>query len=137
MIPIKLSLSGFLCYRDLVEINFKNNNMVIENSLLYAIVWALFGKVSKQQNPLIHPDVKAAEVTFQFQHEGITYRVQRTLPRGKTMLLEFHILLPLYKGWKSLTERTVRDTQAILDKTLRMDYKSFINQYINPESPRE
>ena len=78
-----------------------------------------------------HPEVKAAEVAFQFEYEGGTYRVQRSLPRGKGTLLEFHILQHGENGqrpaWKPLTERTVRETQARMEKTLRMDYETFTN----------
>ena len=141
MIPIKLSLSGFLSYHDPVEVDFtafdlaciSGQNGAGKSSLLDAITWALFGQARKRDDSLIHshPDVKAAEVTFQFEYEGSTYRVQRTLPRGKTTLLEFNILQhgdgSQRPAWKPLTERTVRDTQASLDKTLRMDYETFTN----------
>ena len=141
MIPQKLTISGFLSYRDPVELDFtafdlaciSGQNGAGKSSLLDAITWALFGQARKRDESLIHshPDVKAAEVTFQFEYESSTYRVQRTLPRGKTSLLEFHIL---QQGdgnqrpvWKPLTERTMRETQSRIEKILRMDYETFIN----------
>jgi exonuclease SbcC len=141
MIPIKLSISGFLSYRDPVEIDFtgfdlaciSGQNGAGKSSLLDAITWALFGQARKRDDSLIHshPEVKAAEVSFQFEYEGGTYRVQRSLPRGKGTLLEFHILQHGENGqrpvWKPLTERTVRETQTSLEKTLRMDYETFTN----------
>jgi DNA repair protein SbcC/Rad50 len=141
MIPQKLSLSGFLSYRDPVEIDFSTFDLACisgqngagKSSLLDAITWSLFGQARKRDESLIHshPDVKAAEVVFQFEYESCTYRVQRTLPRGKTSLLEFHLLQHGTDGqrqtWKPLTERTLRETQAKIEKILRMDYETFTN----------
>jgi len=70
-------------------------------------------------------DVKAAEVIFTFAHEQNTYRIQRTLPRGKGTILEFQV--QNYDGWKSLTEKTTRDTQARIEQILRLDYETFVN----------
>ena len=53
-------------------------------------------------------------------------RVQRANPRGKTTLLEFHIQ-NAQGGWKALTERTMRDTDALIEETLRLDYETFVN----------
>ena len=85
-------------------------------------------------------EVKAAEVIFTFEHEKIIYRVQRSLPRGKSTILEFQILdggsLSLgeragVRGnegiWRPLTEKTTRDTQARIEQTLRLDYETFVN----------
>lgn len=136
MIPIQLVLSGFLSYREPVELDFTGFELACisgpngagKSSLLDAITWVLFGQARKRDESLInlHPDVKAAEVTLVFQYEGNLYRVQRANPRGKASSLEFHIQTP-GGDWKSLTERTLRDTQARVESTLRMDYDTFVN----------
>ncbi len=102
MIPIQLKLSGFLSYREAVELDFtafdlaciSGPNGAGKSSLLDAITWALFGQARKRDESLInsHSGVKAAEVSFTFAYEENIYRVQRTLPRGKTTVLEFQIL---------------------------------------------
>ncbi len=154
MIPIQLTLSGFLSYRDPVEIDFttfdlaciSGSNGAGKSSLLDAITWALFGQARKRDDSLIHsnPQVKAAEVRFTFEYEGNIYRIQRTNPRNKTNLLEFHILqnsrefdhkdrAELYerirssRAWKPLTEHSTRETQARIEQTLRLDYETFVN----------
>jgi exonuclease SbcC len=157
MIPIHLSLSGFLSYREPVEIDFTlfdlaciaGPNGAGKSSLLDAITWALFGQARRRDDALIHTQSAAAEVGLVFSYEGNTYYVQRTKPREKTMLLEFHILqavgeqagglkagslvLPagswrsMAGSWKPLTERTLRETEARIQQTLRMDYETFIN----------
>lgn len=134
MIPLHISLSGFLSYREPVEIDFTLFNLACiagpngagKSSLLDAITWALFGQARRRDDALIHAQAAAAEVGLIFDYEGNTYRVQRTKPRDKTMLLEFHILQS--EGvWKPLTERTLRETEAHIQRTLRMDYETFTN----------
>lgn len=135
MIPIQLRVSGFLSYRDPVELDFRSfdlacisgHNGAGKSSLLDAITWSLFGEARGKSSDVINlnQDVKAAEVTFTFQHEGNTYRVQRTLPRNKGTILEFQI--KNHDGWRPLTEKTTRDTQARIEQTLHLDYDTFVN----------
>ena len=140
MIPLTLRISGFLSYRDPVELDFNTfelacisgHNGAGKSSLLDAITWALFGEARGKSTDVInlHADVKAAEVALTFEHEGNTYRVQRTLPRGKSTMLEFQIQSPLHLGeggWRPLTEKTTRETQARIEQTLRLDYETFVN----------
>ncbi|MBN2149401.1 MAG: SMC family ATPase [Anaerolineales bacterium] len=138
MIPLRLSLSGFLSYRDLVEIDFTNlelacisgSNGAGKSSLLDAITWALFGQARKRDESLINQQSNAAEVMLEFEYEGNLYRVQRTLPRGKTSVLEFHIreqASGASSAWRPLTERTQRETQERIQQTLRLDYDTFVN----------
>ena len=135
MIPTHLRISGFLSYRETVELDFggfdlaciSGQNGAGKSSLLDAITWSLFGEARGKSSDIINlsPDVKAAEVALTFQHEGNTYRVQRTLPRNKSTVLEFQI----QNGdeWRPLTEKTTRDTQARIENALRLDYETFVN----------
>jgi len=135
MIPLHLRISGFLSYRDPVDLDFRSfdlacisgHNGAGKSSLLDAITWSLFGEARGKSGDVINinADVKAAEVTLTFQYEGNTYRVQRTLPRNKSTVLEFQ--LKNGEGWRPLTEKTTRDTQARIEQTLRLDYETFVN----------
>lgn len=135
MIPIHLRISGFLSYRDPVELDFNSfdvacisgHNGAGKSSLLDAITWSLFGEARGKSNDVInlHADVKAAEVVFTFKHEQNTYRVQRSLPRNKSTVLEFQVLNS--DSWKPLTEKTTRDTQLRIEQILRLDYDTFVN----------
>ena len=104
-----------------------------KSSLLDAITWAIFGQARRKDESLInsHPGVKAAEVIFTFSYEGQIYRIQRTLPRGKTSMLEFQIRQTNEPDseitWKPLSERTIKETQARIHQILRLDYDTFIN----------
>jgi exonuclease SbcC len=143
MIPLHLTLSGFLSYRDQVELDFSGfdlaciagSNGAGKSSLLDAITWSLFGQARKRDDSLINSREDLAEVSFIFSYESNIYRVLRTKPRNKITQLEFHILsldpgqnLDWRSGsWKPLTERTLRDTEARIQETLRLDYETFVN----------
>ncbi|MBI1794077.1 MAG: SMC family ATPase [Chloroflexi bacterium] len=133
MIPRHIRISGFLSYREPVEIDFttfdlaciSGQNGAGKSSLLDAMTWALFGQARKRDDSLVNLQSKAAEVAFTFGYEGNIYRVLRTLPRGKTTVLEFQIKDD--NDWRPLTERSMRETQARIEQTLRLDYETFIN----------
>lgn len=136
MNPLSLRLSGFLSYRDPVELDFtafdlaciSGPNGAGKSSLLDAMTWALFGQARKNGEALINAQSQAAEVVFTFEYEGNVYRVQRSLPRGKSTLLEFQIEETAdKKRWRPLTEHTMRETQARIEHILRLDYETFVN----------
>lgn len=99
MIPIRLYISGFLSYREPVEIDFTSFDLACiagpngagKSSLLDAMTWVLFGQARKRDDSLIHTRSSAAEVRLVFAYEGNLYAVHRIKPREKTMVLEFQI----------------------------------------------
>jgi exonuclease SbcC len=149
VIPLHLKLSGFLSYCDPVELDFTGFDLACisgsngsgKSSLLDAMTWALFGQARKRDESVINLQAKAAEVSFTFAYETNVYRVIRSLQRGKTTTLEFQIReegsQELEAGtqtgiadqgtWRPLTEHTLRETQARIEQTLRLDYDTFVN----------
>lgn len=146
MIPLHLSIAGFLSYREPVELDFTRFDLACisgpngagKSSLLDAITWALFGQARKRDDSLINAQSSTARVSLAFAYEGNVYRVLRAKPRDKTAVLEFHILqreptspiddwANLSGSWRPLTERSLRETEARIQQTLRMDYETFIN----------
>jgi len=143
MIPVTLSIKGFLSYLEPVEIDFLGFDLACisgpngagKSSLLDAITWALFGQARKRDDSLINTRATTAEVSFIFEYESNTYRVQRIKSRQKPVMLEFQIMagvkeandIPGETHWKALTERTLRETDARIQQTLRLDYETFIN----------
>lgn len=146
MIPLYLSIAGFLSYREPVELDFTHFDLACisgpngagKSSLLDAITWALFGQARKRDDSLINAQSSAARVSLAFAYEGNVYRVLRAKPRDKTAMLEFHILQreaaspiddweTISGSWRPLTERSLRETEARIQQTLRMDYETFIN----------
>lgn len=156
MIPITLTLKGFLSYREEVEIDFTSFDLACiagrngagKSSILDAITWSLFGQARQRGEAVVNTQSERAEVDFVFQYEENLYRVQRTNQIGKTGILEFQIAQrdandevgdknsqPQVLNsqtlesliWKPLTERTMRDTQGRIEETLRLDFETFVN----------
>jgi len=139
MIPLELELENFLSYRQPTILDFggfqlaciTGENGAGKSSLLDAITWALFGKCrAPGRDDVINrravPQGEAARVRLDFQLEGATYRVLRIQKPGKTGILELQLAIGAGE-WKSLTESTRTQTQAQLEKLLRMNYETFTN----------
>ena len=139
MIPLKLQLRNFMCYRELEPLDFSGIHLAClagdnghgKSALLDAITWALWGKArAKRDDELIHLGQTEMEVEFEFALGQNHYRVIRkrdSRGRGRSSL-ELQVrdgdsLLP----WRPLTEPTKRQTQARINRLLRMDYETFIN----------
>jgi len=138
MIPLQLRLHNFMCYRDPEPLDFSGihlacltgNNGHGKSALLDAITWALWGKArdgKRRADELIHLGQTNMEVEFEFSLGGQRYRVIRkrtTRGQGHTTL-EFQA----FDGqqFRPLTGATIRETQARIDRLLRMDYETFIN----------
>lgn len=139
MIPLYLTITGFLSYRDQVELDLSNFKLACisgangagKSSFLDAMTWALFGVARKRDDSVINLQSNAAEVIFTFTYEGAVYKVLRSSRRGKSTLLEFHIQANDTNAdslrWRPLTENSLRETQARIIDTLRMDYETFVN----------
>jgi DNA repair protein SbcC/Rad50 len=135
LIPIRLTLSDFLSYHQTTEVDFtpihlaciSGNNGAGKSSLVDAITWALFGKARRNDDALIFGEEEHCEVIFEFEYSGNTYRINRTRSRNKTGTLDLFIRHPNNQDWLTLSEKSIRDTDAYIQKVLRMDYETFIN----------
>ncbi|HSV85118.1 MAG TPA: SMC family ATPase [Levilinea sp.] len=133
MIPKYLRLSGFLSYKDPIELDFtgfelaciSGSNGAGKSSLLDAITWALFGQARRRDDAIINSYATSAEIIFDYWYENSLYRVQRIKPNGKTCLLELYI--DDGGNWKPLTEHSLRETEARIQRILRMDFETFTN----------
>ena len=139
MIPTRLSLSQFLCYREPVEIDFQGirlaclsgENGAGKSALLDAITWALWGKArSNSDQDLLSLGGREMCVEFCFILNGQEYRVirRRTIAApgssGRAML-ELHVRDG--ERWRVLSGNNLRHTQSIIEKILGIDYETFIN----------
>ncbi|MBP6015924.1 MAG: SMC family ATPase [Candidatus Promineofilum sp.] len=142
MIPVQLSLRNFLSYREPVQLDLDGIHLACisgpngagKSSILDAITWVLFGKSRvKSDDDLVNRSAAAnsaaAEVNFVFELEGAVYRVIRRKTAGKTAELEFHAraIDAESDSWQVRTEAKVRETQAEIEKLLRMNYDVFTN----------
>ncbi|TEU17867.1 MAG: SMC family ATPase [Anaerolineales bacterium] len=138
MIPLRLQLRNFMCYREVEALDFSGFHLAClagdnghgKSALLDAVTWALWGKTrlgARRDDELIHLGQTEMEVEFTFALDGNRYRVIRKRDsRGKGQsALEL-------QAWddpvfRPLTEPTMRATQARINELLRMDYETFIN----------
>jgi len=139
MIPIKLKLSGFTSYREAVEIDFTGLDLVCisgpngagKSSLLDAITYALYGQARKRDEAIINETCDKAEVSLEFSYQQEVYKIVRSITRGKGSQVDFFIRRPEEADgspeWRTLTERTLTETNAKILRTLGLDYETFIN----------
>ena len=141
MIPIKLTLRNFMCYRDNVPpISFEGlhtacisgNNGNGKSAIIDAITWALWGQTrAASDDDIIHSGQTEAEVDFEFSLGQLRYRIIRRHSRPKTQkgsgqtILEFQVASP--EGYKVLSGDTTTQTQKKITQLLRMDYETFVN----------
>ncbi len=139
MIPVKLTLKNFMAYRqpetlDLTGIHLaclSGENGAGKSALLDAITWALWGKARvNQSDELIHLGETNMSVELVFSLNETLYRALRrrsiATKAGKTEL-HLQTWVPEADGWRTLTENTIRQTQAKINRLLRLDYDTFIN----------
>ncbi len=147
MIPVRLELQNFLSYGtnapvldfdrfDVACLSGKNGQG--KSALLDAITWAVWGEARKSSgkrkpdDELIRIGSRHMEVSFTFDVETSRYRVQRSFSRsstGKTTTsnLEFQLFEPEEGVFKPLTGAHQRETQSIIERTIGLDYDTFIN----------
>ncbi len=145
MIPLSLQLKNFLSYGEpLQTITFGHYHLIClsgknghgKSALLDAITWAVWGQARKTLTA-VKPDAALMRmgsnhmvVIFDFLLHDTHYRIRREYchNHGKGYaVLEFGIiheppLLPV-----PLTDKTIRATQAVIDRIIGIDYESFIN----------
>ena len=137
MVPIKLDLRNFMCYRgseNMVDFTgvhlacLTGNNGQGKSALLDAITWALWGKARSSSDALISYGESEMAVRLDFDLSGSFYRVIRqrsSAGRGSSLLeLQGQTKNGLFA---SLSESTIRHTQRRINKLLRLDYDTFVN----------
>ena len=136
MIPIKLTITGFLSYHDTVELDFTSfdlacisgSNGAGKSSLLDAFTWALFGQARKRDEFGDQPPIEAwLKWRWFLNMKAIPTASSARCRKVKPPRLEFQILEPQDGKWKVLTGETLRNTQENIEHTLRLDYETFVN----------
>ncbi len=134
MVPLHLTLCNFLSYGH-GEVDFTGlhtacicgSNGAGKSALLEALGWALWGKSrAVTEDDLIRTGTAEAMVDLTFRCDQAVYRVLRLRPRGKTGTLEFQIRQD-NGDFRTLSARTLRQTQEAINNVLKMDYETFIN----------
>ena len=145
MIPLQLQIKNFLSYGPEIEtINFEPYHLIClsgknghgKSALLDAITWAVWGHarktggVSKSDQGLLRIGQTQMLVCLDFVVKNNQYRIRREFMQtyGKPLAnLEFGMLDNDLQKIIPLTGKTIRATQASIEKTLNLDFDSFIN----------
>src|ERR687883_712814 len=138
MIPLTLNVRNFMSYTDVHEpLRFDGIHVAVLNgdnghgksALLDAITWALWGRArARSVDELIHAGAAEMEVEFEFLLDEHQYRVIRKRQRrGKTGYSDLQFAILADGGYKPLTERSVSETERLIERTLRMSYETFTN----------
>lgn len=137
MIPLKLKLRNFMCYRgDIEPLDFEGIHLAVltgdnghgKSALLDAMTWALWGKSrARHDDDLVSLGETEMAVQFDFLLGNNHYRVvrKRDKAKGGHSSLEFQVRANGH--FRSISEATLRATQERITSTLRMDYDTFIN----------
>lgn len=139
MIFKKLTLKNFMSYLN-AEIDFSGIHVAClsgpngagKSSLLDAITWALWEEGRSRTDELIKLGEDEMSCELEFLQEAELYRVYRSRVKafkssqGKSNL-EFQIFNPKEKSWLSLSMSSVRQTQELIIKTIKMDHETFVN----------
>ena len=143
MIPLRLRLKNFMCYRDvpdpldLTGIHVAcicGDNGHGKSALLDAMTWALWGKArGRGVDDLIHIGESDMEVELEFSNGEDVYRVIRKRKRARgrgsgASVLELQIAGPGGGGqFRPITGNTIAETQAQISQLLRLEYETFVN----------
>jgi len=144
MIPLKIEIKNFLSYGpDAQIIDFQPYHLIClsgknghgKSALLDAITWAIWGQArkttgtSKADEGLVHLGQKHMLVILDFQVAQTTYKIRREYVKGQSKAfsaVEFGTLQE-DGSVKSLTEKTIKTTQEIIERNIGITYDAFIN----------
>jgi exonuclease SbcC len=148
MIPIRLTLANFMCYRaasdtEAPTLCFEGLHVVClcgengagKSALLDAITWALWGEARVADDDLISQGASEMFVDLEFCLGPQRYRVRRARQRGgvgkrggqtpgKSQL---DLFAQDGERWRPIGENGVRETQQQINALLHMSYQTFIN----------
>jgi exonuclease SbcC len=141
MIPVRLKMRNFMCYRDnAAPLDFtgihlaclSGENGAGKSSIIDAMTWALWGKArARSADDLIHANEPEMEVEFEFTAGQELYRIirKRARPKKRTGAGQSSLEFQIKSGdsYRSITGNTIDQTQEKIIETLHMDYDTFVN----------
>ncbi len=141
MIPVRLSLKNFMCYRDNVPpLSFDGIHVAClcgdngngKSAIFDAMTWALWGKSrAKSDDDLVHLGQSEMEVEIEFVSGGQRYRVIRKHIKKLSQSRAGHTMLELQiandRGFSSISGNSLQETQQKIIQLLKLDYETFKN----------
>jgi DNA repair protein SbcC/Rad50 len=137
MIPLKLRLHNFMCYRGDATLDLSGIHLAClagdnghgKSALLDGLTYALWGEArARREDELITLGTDEMEVELEFLLGSERHRVIRKRgKRGKTRLGALELQLWDGEQFTAQTGASTRETQARINQLLRMGYNTFIN----------
>lgn len=142
MIPTRLSIKNFLCYRENVPaLDFTGLHLAClcgdnghgKSALLDAITWSLWGKArGRTQDDLISYGADEARVELEFICRDTRYRVIRSHAKGlsgrrRTGASDLQLQILNESDAQPISGNSIRETQTLIEQLVGMDYDTFIN----------
>ncbi len=139
MLPISLSLSNFLSYRDAAPTLHLEGIRVAclcgpnghgKSALLDAVTWALWGKARGQRHEqLLHHGQTEMRVELEFDVGNERYRVSRRYSQARrNPQSSLELAVRTASGeFRAITGDTIRATEAEIERIINMDYGTFVN----------
>src|SRR5262245_539676 len=133
MIPKRVKLSGFLCYKDEQEVAFDGSTLWMlsglngsgKSAVFDAVTYALFGYHrggSVGAAELINKSENGFTVEFDFQLEGQVYRIRRTLKRRASGTAATQQILKFQPAGE--------DFEPIVDTQKRAEFDKWVSDHI-------
>lgn len=135
MVPVKLTLKNFLCYKEETLVLdgirlacLSGENGAGKSAIFDAMTWALWGKARATHDEIIMSGEIEMQVDFEFEVNGQLYRVVRTRSRkgSGTTQISFQIA-KAEGGWQNISGNIVRETERKIVEVLKMEYETFVN----------
>jgi DNA repair exonuclease SbcCD ATPase subunit len=149
MIPHRVKLRGFLCYKDEQEVSFDGKSLWMlagtngsgKSTIFDAVTYALFGHHrggSQHAHELINKDSNSLGVEFEFTLDGQTYRIKRTLQRNArgtatgTQLIARKLPRGTNgQGWDPLEDTSRKaDFDAWIRENIGLNYETFTSSVL-------
>lgn len=141
MVPVKLTMHNFMCYRDNVPpLSFDGihtacicgDNGNGKSALVDALTWALWGQSrATSDDDLIYLGQTEMEVELEFTVGRQPYRIirKRSKPRrrGRSGQSILELQIATGNGFRAITGNSKTQTQQKITGILHMDYPTFIN----------
>ena len=136
MIPVRLELRNFMSYGEQVmPLDFTGMRLAClsgdngngKSALLDAITWALWGEARASSDELIRLGADEMRVVLDFELGGDLYRVIRGRSKRQSGSVWELYVADESGEFKPITGQGIRDTGRLIERILRMDYKTFIN----------
>jgi exonuclease SbcC len=145
MIPRTLEIKNFLSYGEQIQtVDFKDYSLIClsgkngngKSALLDAMTWAIWGQArktsgtAKADEGLLRLGQTRMMVSLEFEFNWRIYRVRREYAKtyGKPYAsLDFEVFDGEKNKFISLTDKTIRTTQAKIEQLIGLDFETFTN----------